>query len=70
MRFQEAAELLRSQQQLRLDSGVVLAVPVPEALAAEARQVEEATRRAVEESIAKGVKGNEAERREELYKII
>lgn len=37
---------------------MVLAVPVPEALAA-AGQVEEATRRAVEESLRQGVKGKE-----------
>eukprot|EP00931_Biecheleriopsis_adriatica_P063617 TRINITY_DN38565_c0_g1_i1.p1 TRINITY_DN38565_c0_g1~~TRINITY_DN38565_c0_g1_i1.p1 ORF type:complete len:312 (+),score=71.46 TRINITY_DN38565_c0_g1_i1:26-961(+) len=55
----QAAGLLASQLQLGLTSGMVLAVPVPAALAAEAAQVEEATRTAVQESETQGVRGNE-----------
>jgi len=52
------AALLDAQQRLRLSQGVVLAVPVPDQLAAEAAIVEEATRKAVAECEAQGVKGN------------
>ncbi|CAJ1390124.1 unnamed protein product [Effrenium voratum] len=55
----EAAALVRHQLQLGLTSGVVLAVPVPQQLAAEGQKVEEATRLAVDESLKQGIKGNE-----------
>lgn len=54
-----AARLLESHRRLRLASGVLLAVPVPDALAAEASAVEAATQKAVAECEAQGVKGNE-----------
>ncbi|CAE8608094.1 unnamed protein product, partial [Polarella glacialis] len=56
---EQAASLVASQLSLGLSSGVVLAVPVPAALAAEAAQIEEATRTAVRESEEQGVRGNE-----------
>jgi len=54
-----AAALLEAQLRLGLSSGIILATPVPDALAAEARVVEEATARAVKEAEEGGVKGNE-----------
>lgn len=54
-----AAALLESQRCLSISSGVVLGVPVPAELAAEAARVEEATDRAVKESEAQGIKGND-----------
>eukprot|EP00438_Fugacium_kawagutii_P021266 Skav220187 [mRNA] locus=scaffold1074:131744:135588:- [translate_table: standard] len=55
----QAAELLHRQLQIQLNSGMVLGVPVPEDLAAEGHLVEEATRKAVDESMQQGIKGNE-----------
>lgn len=54
-----AAALLEAQTRLNLASGVLLAVPVPTDLAAEATVVEEATQTAVRESERKGIHGNE-----------
>lgn len=54
-----AAALLDSQRLLQVSSGIVLAVPVPAELAAEAAGVEEATKAAVSECESAGVKGNE-----------
>lgn len=54
-----AAALLESQRRFGLTSGVVLAVPLPEEAAAEARGVEEATQQAIEESEKQGIKGRE-----------
>ncbi|CAE7701815.1 KIF15 [Symbiodinium sp. CCMP2456] len=56
---EEAAEVLAQQRQACLGSGMVLAVPVPESLAAEGARVEEATRTAVEESTKLEIRGNE-----------
>ncbi|CAE7194383.1 psuG [Symbiodinium sp. CCMP2592] len=56
---EEAAEVLAQQLQACLGSGMVLAVPVPESLAAEGARVEEATRTAVEESTKLDIRGNE-----------
>ncbi|CAE7187120.1 psuG [Symbiodinium necroappetens] len=56
---EEAAEVLAQQRQACLGSGMVLAVPVPESLAAEGARVEEATRTAVEESTKLDIRGNE-----------
>lgn len=58
-RPEDAAAMLEAQRCLGLASGVVLAVPLPETLAAEAASIEEATSRAVSECEANGVKGNE-----------
>jgi len=55
----EAAALVAAQRQLGVSSGIVLGVPVPDDLAAEAAVVEEATRKALAECEAQGVKGNE-----------
>lgn len=54
-----AAALIDAQRRLGVTSGMVLAVPVPDALAAEAASVEEATRKALAECEAQKVKGNE-----------
>lgn len=56
---EEAAALLDSHFALGMQSGIVLAVPVPDDLAADAAPVEEATRQAVAEAEQKGIKGNE-----------
>eukprot|EP00439_Symbiodinium_sp_Y106_P043133 s768_g5.t1 len=56
---EEAAEVLAQQLQACLGSGMVLAVPVPESLAAEGARVEKATRTAVEESTKLDIRGNE-----------
>lgn len=53
------ASMLDSNQRFNVGSGVVLAVPVPSELAAEASVVEEATRIAVSECSRDGVKGRE-----------
>lgn len=54
----DTAVLLDAHFRLGVASGVVLAVPVPGDLAAEARSIEEATQMAVTESETQGVKGN------------
>ncbi|CAE7288367.1 psuG, partial [Symbiodinium pilosum] len=56
---EEAARILAQQLQANLGSGIVLAVPVPESLAAEGAKVEDATRAAVEESMKLDIRGNE-----------
>eukprot|EP00405_Crypthecodinium_cohnii_P001063 CAMPEP_0194755030 /NCGR_PEP_ID=MMETSP0323_2-20130528/8939_1 /TAXON_ID=2866 ORGANISM="Crypthecodinium cohnii, Strain Seligo" /NCGR_SAMPLE_ID=MMETSP0323_2 /ASSEMBLY_ACC=CAM_ASM_000346 /LENGTH=314 /DNA_ID=CAMNT_0039673871 /DNA_START=21 /DNA_END=965 /DNA_ORIENTATION=+ len=56
---EELASTISAQHQLGLASGIVVGVPVPDKLAAEASVVEDATRKAVAEAEAKGVKGNE-----------
>mmetsp|Transcript_272 Transcript_272/g.897 ORF Transcript_272/g.897 Transcript_272/m.897 type:complete len:321 (+) Transcript_272:52-1014(+) len=53
------AEMLQSHHSLGISSGVVMAVPVPDELAAEAASVEEATMKALRESQDQGIKGNE-----------
>jgi len=53
------ADLLESHRCLGLSSGVVLAVPVPDKLGVEAASIEEATKKALSESQARGVKGGE-----------
>lgn len=56
---QEVAQLIASQLNFGLSSGIVLGVPVPPQLAAEAAAVEEATRKAVAECETQNVRGNE-----------
>jgi len=53
------AELLHSQRCLGITSGTVMAVPVPEKLAAEASTTEEATKKALAEARSQGVGGSE-----------
>ncbi|PNW87481.1 hypothetical protein CHLRE_02g144000v5 [Chlamydomonas reinhardtii] len=55
----EAASMLGCVRRLGLGSGMLLAVPIPAAAAAEGEVVEAATRAALAEAEARGVKGNE-----------
>lgn len=54
-----AASLLDRHYALGVSSGIVLAAPVPDELAAETAGIEEATRTAIAECEAQGVKGQE-----------
>ncbi|XP_071753678.2 uncharacterized protein LOC139910311 [Centroberyx gerrardi] len=56
---EEAAELIAGTLSLGLQSGVLLAVPVPEQHAAAGQQIEEAIQTAVAEASAKGIKGRD-----------
>ncbi|XP_041795277.1 pseudouridine-metabolizing bifunctional protein C1861.05 [Chelmon rostratus] len=56
---EEAAELIASCLSLGLQSGVLLAVPIPEEHAAAGQQIEEAIQAAVTEASAKGIRGRD-----------
>merc|ERR1712150_224263 len=56
---EEVARMLDAHACNRISSGIVLAVPIPDALAAEAAGIEKATRTAVKETVDKRVAGNE-----------
>ncbi|XP_047452890.1 pseudouridine-metabolizing bifunctional protein C1861.05 isoform X1 [Mugil cephalus] len=56
---EEAAKLIESTLTLGLQSGVLLAVPIPEEQAAAGRQIEEAIQAAVTEASDKGVTGRD-----------
>uniref|UniRef100_A0AAQ5XNN0 Carbohydrate kinase PfkB domain-containing protein n=1 Tax=Amphiprion ocellaris TaxID=80972 RepID=A0AAQ5XNN0_AMPOC len=56
---EEAAKLIASTLSLGLQSGVLLAVPIPEQHAAAGQQIEEAIQAAVTEASAKGVTGRD-----------
>ncbi|XP_034541782.1 pseudouridine-metabolizing bifunctional protein C1861.05 [Notolabrus celidotus] len=56
---EEAAKLIASTLCLGLQSGVLIAVPIPEEHAAVGQQIEEAIRAAVTEASAKGVTGRD-----------
>ncbi|XP_044049276.1 pseudouridine-metabolizing bifunctional protein C1861.05 isoform X2 [Siniperca chuatsi] len=56
---EEAAKLIASTLSLGLQSGVLLAVPVPEEHAAAGEQIEEAIQAAVTEASAKGITGRD-----------
>lgn len=54
------AEMIEvSKNELRLQSGMVVAVPVPSAQAAETAEIEHATEKALNETIQKGIKGKD-----------
>ncbi|XP_039988917.1 pseudouridine-metabolizing bifunctional protein C1861.05 [Xiphias gladius] len=55
----EAAKLIASALSLGLESGVLLAVPIPEEHAAAGQQIEEAIQAAVTEASAKGITGRD-----------
>lgn len=55
----QAAAVVGALRRLRLGSGMVLGVPVPEAQAAAGREVEAAIQRALGEAQAGGVRGSE-----------
>ncbi|CAK6950857.1 uncharacterized protein zgc:136858 isoform X2 [Scomber scombrus] len=56
---EEAAKLISSTLSLGLQSGVLLAVPIPEEHAAAGQQIEEAIQTAVTEASAKGIRGRD-----------
>ncbi|XP_068595002.1 uncharacterized protein zgc:136858 [Brachionichthys hirsutus] len=56
---EEAAKLIASALSLRLQCGVLLAVPIPEEHAAVGQPIEEAIQAAVRESSAKGIRGRD-----------
>ncbi|KAM9352022.1 uncharacterized protein ABDE67_006881 [Symphorus nematophorus] len=56
---EEAAKLIASTLSLGLQSGVLLAVPIPEEHAAAGQQIEEAIQAAVTEARAKGIAGRD-----------
>ncbi|KAK2842501.1 hypothetical protein Q5P01_012701 [Channa striata] len=56
---EEAAALIASSLSLRLQSGVLLAVPIPEEHAAAGRQIEEAVQAALAQASAKCITGRE-----------
>jgi len=56
---EECAKMIYSNHRLKLSSGMLVAVPIPAHQAANYRQVEEATQRAIEEGDSKGIKGKD-----------
>ncbi|XP_036376219.1 uncharacterized protein zgc:136858 [Megalops cyprinoides] len=56
---EEAAALIESMLSLGLQSGLLVAVPIPEEYAAAGQQIEEAIQTAVAEASAKGVRGRD-----------
>ncbi|XP_053174690.1 uncharacterized protein zgc:136858 isoform X1 [Scomber japonicus] len=56
---EEAAKLISSTLSLGLQSGILLAVPIPEEHAAAGQQIEEAIQTAVTEASAKGITGRD-----------
>ncbi|SPP79732.1 pseudouridine-metabolizing bifunctional protein C1861.05 [Drosophila guanche] len=55
----EAADLLRSWRELKLTSGVLIGVPIPEEFAADKGQMEAAIKAAVVQALSQGVSGKE-----------
>lgn len=51
--------MIHAADSLHLDSGLVLAVPIPDDAAAEGQEVESAIQTALSEAQARGIKGNE-----------
>lgn len=56
---EEAARLIASSLELRLDSGVLLSVPIPSEYAASGQMIEEAIHQALEEARMQGIVGKE-----------
>ncbi|KAM3926587.1 uncharacterized protein RB166_009390 isoform 1-T2 [Leptodactylus fuscus] len=56
---EEAAKLIASSLELRLDSGVLISVPIPSEYAASGQMIEEAIRQALEEVRVQGIVGKE-----------
>ncbi|KAH8412284.1 hypothetical protein KR009_000987 [Drosophila setifemur] len=56
---QEAAELLRSWQELKLQSGVVIGVPLPVEFAADKTKIEEAIKEATAQAKEQGISGKD-----------
>ncbi|XP_001356422.1 pseudouridine-metabolizing bifunctional protein C1861.05 [Drosophila pseudoobscura] len=56
---QEAADLLRSWRELKLQSGVLIGVPIPEEFAADKAKMEAAIKAAGVQALAQGVTGKE-----------
>lgn len=56
---QEAAELLRSWRELKMESGLVIGVPIPEEFAADKFKIEEAIKEATAQARAQGISGKE-----------
>jgi pseudouridine-5'-phosphate glycosidase len=66
----EVAAVVVAAAKLRLRSGVVVGVPIPEQHMAEGAQIEGAIGRALAEAEEAGVKGNEVSRREKILRIM
>ncbi|KAH8237881.1 hypothetical protein KR032_005417 [Drosophila birchii] len=56
---QEAAKLLQSWQELQMQSGVLIGVPIPEEFAADKAKIEAAIQEATKQAKARGVSGKE-----------
>ncbi|XP_069823709.1 uncharacterized protein [Dendropsophus ebraccatus] len=56
---EEAAKLIASSLELRLDSGVLISVPIPSEYAASGQMIEEAIQQALEEARVQGIVGKE-----------
>ncbi|KAH8281996.1 hypothetical protein KR054_004796 [Drosophila jambulina] len=56
---QDAARLLQSWQELQMQSGVLIGVPIPEEFAADKSKIEAAIQEATEQAKAQGVSGKE-----------
>lgn len=54
---EEAARLIETQTKLKLDSGILLAVPIPESFSLDPRQIEEAIAKALEAAKLHNVSG-------------
>jgi len=56
---QEAAELLRSWRELKMESGLLIGVPIPEEFAADKTKIEEAIQEAIAHAKTQGISGKE-----------
>ncbi|XP_016956865.1 uncharacterized protein LOC108029199 [Drosophila biarmipes] len=56
---QEAAELLRSWRELKMESGLLIGVPIPEEFAADKSKIEEAIQEATVQAKEQGISGKE-----------
>ena len=56
---EEAALLIRAQRKLNLDSGVLLAVPIPESHALDPKDIENSIQESLKKAKAKNISGKE-----------
>lgn len=57
--LRRAARLIRASHDLQLDTGMLLAVPIPAAAAAEGAAIQQAIQESLQEADAKGIGGAE-----------
>lgn len=61
-----AARMIRASHQLQLDTGMLLAVPIPAAAAAEGAAIQQAIQESLREADEKGIRGAEVRKCEKI----